>query len=388
MATVYLDPNSDPEATYWQLEGLLLLFEKEFVYGPNATAIQWAARSSRQAHVLADRFVRLVERGYVVPVAGPQYWDQTWRDKRSAQLRPASRPRSEFYRWTDFDEKISAFGRRETAFHDAADRAKRMPENAPDVFAAVLPQVSRLRSAGKLPRVFSGPDYRSSTDEDVCRKLLYDLGGDVALLRLLGADSVIVSEAQAGLYRVYDVLSRHSPSSPRRILPDLPPERDGELSHEDFRIARELADRIAGNHELVDVLDEYRRSKFHRLFRLWVHDTLLRLQSQGYRGGDLVSGLTMVFSESARKRENARGHGGTALGGAASLLAPDPRFKEFIDAVVSRRLFLRVAGVVGGVLAGGWFLPPPLAQVAGEITAAPDSWIALIALEARRRTPA
>jgi hypothetical protein len=160
-----------------------------------------------------------------------------------------------------------------------------------------------------------------------------------------------------------------------------------DLTDDDFRIAEEFASRLARDYDLLDILEKYRSSKYHRMFLLWVQDSLRRLEGEASSGRPLVERLKELFQESAN-RLTSTGIGIGGVAGAVSayeLFLHHPATEKMLDAIVSRRMILRMAGVIGGGILGATVLKVPISEGVAETSHHNEDWIALIAGQATQR---
>lgn len=77
---IYYDPNVLGPAGYQRVGGLLLFFERVFLYAPLGAQVEWAAEKARSALSLGD-FQRFVVDGLIVPVGYETFWDPEVRER-------------------------------------------------------------------------------------------------------------------------------------------------------------------------------------------------------------------------------------------------------------------------------------------------------------------
>ena len=396
MTSLFVEPNYDPESIYCQIEGFLLFCDNVFVYGPNATAMDRAARSLRESgkEHLADvvsfgRFGRLASKGYITPIASPQYWDRESRTERSSEIaRKGDSKRSEFFWWTDFDEEMAAIGRPMIGFRRSGEWARGLAERDPIEFDRMVREISELRRTHKLPQQFFGSEYTNQSDAAISSELLYNLGCDIGLLRDIGADTYLLSQDLQPLHGLYAKIAPNSPYARHNVLPQA--NEQIELSSDDFKIAAEFGKRLASGYEIFDIIDEYRSSNFSHCFRSFVKLAIPALLNEGNSKESLADGLVSLFNKAADDIKGfSRSAGGLATTAATwasfEALARNPISKEFMDQTFGRRLFL---GSLGRIALGaflGYELPLPLNKMYTAATSPCDEWVALVALKARRR---
>ena len=106
---VYFDPNYRPDQLYPNIEPLLFVFDKVFIYAPNQIAI-------KRAGLQPQRIVDLVRTGYVVPVASDPYVDEAARNERAKRYEDTDPPVAEFYKYRkEFDGELRPYYRIEKA---------------------------------------------------------------------------------------------------------------------------------------------------------------------------------------------------------------------------------------------------------------------------------
>lgn len=390
MIDVYIDPNYDPTATYWQIEGLLLLFNKVFVYAPNAHAIQQALEESSKVPVSPDRLLCLAERDLITPVAASRYWSKEWRDQKSEDLRSSNRDRSEFFRWTTFDSAICGLpNKKPLDFYRFGETARNLSSDDPDTFAMIKSKVATLRQSNRLPAQFYESPFQDWSDDQVCEELLYNFGNDVGVAYLTNANAIMLSEKQKPLYEIYCQLFSDLTWIPKNVLVQSGQSDDWFCSPNDYDIARDFANRLASDYDLLPVLEEYRQSNFCHLFQLFVATGIQELEKEGYKGKSLVAGLLSRFNKRAEDSEQFGDIAGNIVGAAAGAALVDfinnPAAKNISEKLLPRRRFLiHLGGAATGAALGPLFLKNVFQDAKTTFTEH-DAWISLIARAPKKK---
>jgi hypothetical protein len=386
--SAYFDPNYDPELMYTQIEPLLLVYDRVFVYAPLAAHAQ-------EAKLDPARLLRLIRTGYVVPVAREGFWDQREREARVAKFLKSDAARAARFRWTDFDEELQSWKhRREVNYERGTQWASTLYDSP--AFRQLSGEVGRLRQ--QLPEQFlMAAEYVGMTDTQLTERLLYHLGGDLEILtQLKEPECIITSKTKEVIQKLYSTLLVKYPYQLNRVLPSPDENERDRLDEKDCEIAIEFAGRVCRQYDISDILPEYKQSKFNKCFRTFVRQTHLEMV-QNRETADVSQALFARFdTEVARLRKKSQVSGRAISIGAMSALltgigANAETIRSFLTLFVTSRIELQVIGALAvGALAGA----SHVSGVAGghaliEMKAAWEKkgWISLLAFRARERSP-
>src|SRR3989338_4446657 len=107
---VFLDPNYEPLFSYRHLEPWLLLYDTIYLGSPSPYQIDRVTKDT-EGEVTQGTLLSLIrnKKRLVVPVGRRRWFNQTWRQERTAELENSDVVRAEHFRWNrEFDEVVAA----------------------------------------------------------------------------------------------------------------------------------------------------------------------------------------------------------------------------------------------------------------------------------------
>ncbi|MEA2600288.1 MAG: hypothetical protein QOF89_1280 [Acidobacteriota bacterium] len=385
--SVFLDPNYHPTFSYSHLEGWLLLYDRIYISSPSPYQVDRAEAAPGMPPVTKEILQSLVTKGWIKPAGRRRFFSEEWRLNRAMELEKSDPLRAAHFQWTgDFDVTMASKATLldDASLDNAIQTGRELELRHPDAFDWMKKRVALLRAEGGLPAKFYAPTEANRSIDDLVRDVIYEVAGDIWARKELKVGGLIVPPGQEKIYGLLDdaTSSTGSPLFPS-FAPAEIPDVD-RLSSDDIRLARELAERIAGNYTIHDVLSEYRDSALQREFRAFVWHAMNRMRD---RVGSQPDGeiLWKRFEEQCKHIEsmNTIGSWLTGLGLGALMLTPavDKFFKEGI----TRRALLALALFKSAEIIGTPFLGSAIDEVESAVREEHDRWIALIVGNARRR---
>jgi hypothetical protein len=383
--TVFLDPNYNPSSSYPHLEGWLLLYDHIYVASPSPHQLELASAAANLSSLDAT-IQRLVRESWVVPVGRPRFFSEAWRHERTSELEKQDPARAEHFRWNGPFDVLMASHKHlldDAGLDRAIEEATEIEYRYPDAFEWLRRKVAALKADHQLPAKFYMPSEVDRPVDETTRGVIYEVAGDIWARKYLNANGLIVPHDHGGIYGLFDrALPDSIPFVPQFVATSI--ETAHELSPEDERLARELAERISARYSISDVLAEYRGSGLQTQFRQFVLTAMLHLRNtaEGSEPGEyLVKRVDDQIAHIEGMDTVGAILGATGLGSARI----HPSVAKLLGAGITRRSILAVMLFAAGGLAGGPLLGPAIDGAESAITGEADRWIALIGRRARRR---
>lgn len=395
MANVLCDPNYKPTELYGQVEGLLLYYDKIFLYAPSKGQLEQADPDSSQ------RLIQLVEAGLVVPVGRSFWFDPD--ERGSLANRFADNPeKASTYAWTDFDEKILSFGhypliapptKPSNGFlvvsDDHRNYAEEMERSIPRTrsaeFKNLVDHAAILRDQRRLPdELLHGP-LAHAEPERLAERLVYSAAGDLRLCENLSVESVFSTPEMGEIYRAIGRNFISIPEQSSGQLTILNPFLEYRLTEEELQMAARLATQVSqeiGPLDL-DLLLEYRNTSCSQLFRQFVAYKLASFNqgAPGARDDELKTAFDAKLNYIESVSDWAPYLGGITVAALGQLLV-DEKLQE--KSLGRRGFFAIVAGLSLGILSDR-ILPNEVESVTTKVIGGSNAKMFALVKEQRDR---